>query len=189
MTQKRTVFLLALAALAILTQRSCYAQKESINPGDATNPKSVPNGPLSKKVREAGKSDSPVERKPDSNPSDSESKDNEEDETEILTTIKDVTLRDRDGKVIYRGAIDLSKTISRIKKGEKLDRFGNDGIVFQNREGRLPRKPKGYYHEFVHPTEKQGGPGPQRIVTGENGEFWYTHDHYRSFKRLDKPKK
>jgi ribonuclease T1 len=28
------------------------------------------------------------------------------------------------------------------------------------------------------------GRGPRRIVTGSRGEFYYTDDHYRTFKRI-----
>ncbi|MGE0607781.1 MAG: ribonuclease domain-containing protein [Pirellulales bacterium] len=97
--------------------------------------------------------------------------------------VENVTIKDLDGKVIYRGQIDLQPTIDRIAEGKHL-RFANDGSTFQNREGRLPRKPAGYYQEWVHPTEEQGGPGPQRIVTGKGGEMFYTHDHYRSFRKI-----
>jgi guanyl-specific ribonuclease Sa len=34
------------------------------------------------------------------------------------------------------------------------------------------------------PTPKEPGPGPQRLITGEEGEVWYTSDHYRSFRRI-----
>ncbi|WP_370634880.1 ribonuclease domain-containing protein [Flavobacterium sp. CECT 9288] len=39
----------------------------------------------------------------------------------------------------------------------------------------------GYYNEFVHPTPGVSGPGLMRIVTGQNGEVWFTVDHYKSF--------
>jgi guanyl-specific ribonuclease Sa len=95
-----------------------------------------------------------------------------------------VTLRDQDGEVIYKGDIDLTKTLERIESGQRISRFPNDGSVFQNREGRLPRQSPGYYHEWVHPTPDERGPGPQRIVTGEDGDIWYTHDHYKTFRRV-----
>lgn len=102
--------------------------------------------------------------------------------------IRSLSLKDQDGKVVYRGDIDLRPTVERIVAGRKL-RFSNDGSTFQNREGRLPRKPSGYYREWVVPTPGEDGPGPQRIVTGDHvdekpGEFWYTPDHYRTFQRL-----
>lgn len=93
------------------------------------------------------------------------------------------TIKDLQGKVVYRGDIDLTETITRIEAGEKL-RFRNDGSVFQNRERRLPTREAGYYREWVHPTAALDGPGPQRIITGKSGEIYYTADHYGSFKKL-----
>jgi ribonuclease T1 len=104
----------------------------------------------------------------------------------FLTQIPNVTVRDQDDKVVFRGTVDVGPTLKRIEQGEKL-RFSHDGIVFENREKRLPKKPSGYYHEYVHPTVKVGGPGPQRIVKGKGGEVFYTHDHYHTFLRLDQP--
>jgi guanyl-specific ribonuclease Sa len=97
--------------------------------------------------------------------------------------ITGLSLRDSSGRTIYRGQIDLAPTIERIAAGRRL-RFPNDGTTFQNRENRLPRRPPGYYREWVVPTPKEPGPGPQRLITGEGGEVWYTSDHYRSFRRI-----
>lgn len=97
--------------------------------------------------------------------------------------IEGLALRDADGRTIYRGAIDLAPTLERIAAGKRL-RFPNDGATFQNRERRLPGRPAGYYREWVVPTPGESGPGPQRLVTGEEGEIWYTPDHYRSFRRM-----
>ena len=97
--------------------------------------------------------------------------------------INGLSLRDSSGRTIYQGQIDLAPTIERIAAGRRL-RFPNDGTTFQNRENRLPRRPPGYYREWVVPTPKEPGPGPQRLITGEGGEVWYTSDHYRSFRRL-----
>lgn len=97
--------------------------------------------------------------------------------------VKNLTLRDEDGRTLYKGEIDLGPTVARIEAGRKL-RFAHDGSTFQNREGRLPREAPGYYQEWVVPTPGDDGPGPQRLVTGEQGEVWYTADHYRSFRRI-----
>lgn len=98
--------------------------------------------------------------------------------------VDSVVLRDVNGQVVYRGAVDLTATVQRVEAGARLDRFRQDGSTFQNRERRLPAKPAGYYREYVHPTPGLDGPGPQRIVAGEGGELYYTHDHYRTFRRL-----
>jgi guanyl-specific ribonuclease Sa len=100
--------------------------------------------------------------------------------------ISNLTIRNEDGKVVFRGEVDVGPTLDRIQRGEQLN-FSHDGSTFQNRERRLPQQAAGYYKEYVHPTQELSGPGPQRIVIGRRGEIYYTPDHYRSFQRLDKP--
>lgn len=107
-----------------------------------------------------------------------------EPERVVRTQIKNARIRDQGGKVVFQGTIDLRDTLDRIERGERGS-HSNDGSVFQNRERRLPGKPSGYYREWVHPTPKLRGPGPQRIVTGDEGEIYYTPDHYKTFERLD----
>ena len=62
--------------------------------------------------------------------------------------------------------------------------YSRDGIVFGNREGRLPRKPHGYYHEYTVPTPESHDRGARRIIAGKAAERYYTDNHYRSFKRI-----
>jgi ribonuclease T1 len=66
--------------------------------------------------------------------------------------------------------------------------------VFQNRERRLPAQPRGYYREYTVETPGSPDRGARRIVTGggDGGavlprEYFYTADHYRSFRRFDVP--
>lgn len=65
--------------------------------------------------------------------------------------------------------------------------YDRDGTVFQNREGRLPARPRGYYREYTVETPGSPDRGARRIVTGGDPptEFFYTDDHYRSFRRLE----
>ena len=37
------------------------------------------------------------------------------------------------------------------------------------------------YKEYVVPTAGVPGPGPQRIVIGNDGNWYYTPDHYDTF--------
>ncbi|HET6425844.1 MAG TPA: ribonuclease domain-containing protein [Planctomycetaceae bacterium] len=97
--------------------------------------------------------------------------------------IPKVTIKDQSGRVVYQGEIDLGPTLERIERGEKLS-HRNDGSTFRNLERRLPKKPAGYYTEYVHPTPGLNGPGPQRIVIGEQGETYYTADHYGTFRKV-----
>ena len=62
--------------------------------------------------------------------------------------------------------------------------YPRDGIVFGNREGRLPAQQRGYYHEYTVVTPGRHDRGARRIISGGEGEYYYTDDHYRTFKRI-----
>lgn len=87
------------------------------------------------------------------------------------------------GDVLPREAAAVLEAIARGGPFE----YRQDGSVFQNREGLLPRQPRGYYREFTVETPGSPDRGARRIVTGGDppSEFWYTDDHYRSFRRFD----
>lgn len=90
-----------------------------------------------------------------------------------------------DGRIVtWHGDVDLTGTVARIRRGARLQRWENDGDVFGNFEGLLPKQRRGYYREWVHPTPQAPGPGPQRVVSGADGDLWYTADHYESFIEL-----
>jgi ribonuclease T1 len=67
-------------------------------------------------------------------------------------------------------------------------RYERDGVVFGNRERHLPAQPSGYYHEYTVPTPGVKTRGARRIVCGgprtAPAACFYTHDHYRSFRRI-----
>ncbi|MFE0024974.1 ribonuclease domain-containing protein [Amycolatopsis sp. NPDC059021] len=64
--------------------------------------------------------------------------------------------------------------------------YPQDGTVFSNREGILPSRPSGYYHEYTVETPGSETRGARRIVTGERAqEDYYTADHYESFDLVD----
>lgn len=65
--------------------------------------------------------------------------------------------------------------------------YRRDGIVFQNREGRLPSAPRGTYHEYTVPTPGASDRGARRIITAGQppSAYWYTDDHYRTFRRFE----
>lgn len=62
--------------------------------------------------------------------------------------------------------------------------YRKDGSVFGNFEKRLPLYARGYYREYTVPTPGARNRGARRIVTGNGGEFYYTADHYNSFRRI-----
>lgn len=78
--------------------------------------------------------------------------------------------------------------LERIARGQPHP-YRQDGGVFQNREKRLPAQPRGYYREYTVETPGSDDRGARRIVTGGNPpvEYWYTQDHYRSFRRFELP--
>lgn len=74
-------------------------------------------------------------------------------------------------------------TIALIEQGGPFP-YNQDDSTFQNREGLLPSRPKGYYREYTVITPGESDRGARRIVTGGEGEFYYTDDHYASFQRV-----
>lgn len=56
-----------------------------------------------------------------------------------------------------------------------------DGGAFGNYEGLLPDEPRGYYAEYTVDTPGSDDRGARRIVAGDDGERYWTDDHYASF--------
>lgn len=75
--------------------------------------------------------------------------------------------------------------VRRIARGGPFE-HQQDGGVFGNYEGLLPKKPRGYYHEYTVETPGARTRGARRIITGGTPpEVWYyTNNHYRSFRRF-----
>ncbi|PZG89557.1 ribonuclease [Streptomyces sp. NTH33] len=76
-------------------------------------------------------------------------------------------------------------TLRLIDKGGPFP-YSQDGAVFQNREGVLPKQSTGYYHEYTVVTPGSPDRGARRIVTGQKTrEDHYTSDHYVTFKLVN----
>jgi ribonuclease T1 len=77
-------------------------------------------------------------------------------------------------------------TLALIQRGGPFP-HRQDGSVFQNREGRLPRQASGYYREYTVDTPGLDHRGARRIVAGGRPphEYYYTDDHYESFRRFE----
>jgi len=75
------------------------------------------------------------------------------------------------------------ETIELIRKGGPYP-YARDGVTFANREGRLPREKRGYYHEYTVKTPGERTRGARRIIAGKGGEMYYTDDHYNHFRRI-----
>jgi ribonuclease T1 len=81
--------------------------------------------------------------------------------------------------------VQARQTVSLIEKGGPFPYPHNDGVVFHNNEHLLPRETDGYYHEYTVPTPGSSDRGARRIITGRDGEFFYTGDHYEHFVPID----
>ncbi|MET9449546.1 ribonuclease domain-containing protein [Streptomyces cinerochromogenes] len=75
------------------------------------------------------------------------------------------------------------RTLALVDRGGPFP-YAKDGAVFGNFEGRLPRHPRGYYHEYTVPTPGSRDRGARRLVTGRGGEIYYTDDHYETFRAV-----
>ncbi|CAN7314664.1 ribonuclease [Pseudoxanthomonas sp. LjRoot168] len=78
------------------------------------------------------------------------------------------------------------QTLALIQRGGPFP-HRQDGSVFQNREGRLPRRERGYYREYTVDTPGRDHRGERRIVAGGQPprEYYYSDDHYESFRRFE----
>jgi ribonuclease T1 len=79
--------------------------------------------------------------------------------------------------------IEARSTLELVKAGGPFA-YPQDGRVFSNRERLLPMRKRGYYREYTVRTPGVRDRGARRIVAGRPGEYYYTDDHYRSFKRI-----
>ncbi len=74
-------------------------------------------------------------------------------------------------------------TLALIKSGGPFP-YEKDGSTFGNREGRLPPERRGYYREYTVRTPGGRDRGARRIIAGRHGQFYYTDDHYGTFRRI-----
>ena len=75
------------------------------------------------------------------------------------------------------------RTLALIRAGGPFP-YDRDGIVFNNREKLLPARERGWYNEYTVATPGVRNRGARRIVAARSGEFYYTDDHYASFRRI-----
>jgi ribonuclease T1 len=107
------------------------------------------------------------------------------------------------GAAIARGPVPISDiqtaalpgearaTLAQVRAGGPFP-YARDGSVFGNRENLLPARQRGYYREYTVKTPGAGDRGARRIVAGAgasgdvrtSGEYYYTDDHYNSFRRI-----
>ncbi|MFA6030469.1 MAG: ribonuclease domain-containing protein [Elusimicrobiota bacterium] len=92
----------------------------------------------------------------------------------------------------------ILKLIADVYYGRPLQ-YPKDGVVFANREGRLPAQAADYYHEYTVMPPKgsprtfkvgdreftvpppTGNRGVERVIIGGGELAYYTPDHYKTF--------
>ncbi len=74
-------------------------------------------------------------------------------------------------------------TLSAIKQGGPFA-YPRDGVVFKNYERILPKRMRGYYREYTVNTPGSHNRGMRRIISGKLNEYYYSDDHYKTFKRI-----
>lgn len=74
-------------------------------------------------------------------------------------------------------------TLRAIRQGGPFA-YSRDGVVFGNFERVLPMRTRGYYREYTVNTPGASNRGARRIISGEVNEYYYTADHYQTFKRI-----
>lgn len=78
------------------------------------------------------------------------------------------------------------RTVALIDAGGPFP-YAKDGATFNNFEGVLPSRPRGYYREYTVQTPGERDRGARRIVTGDRDrELFYTADHYDTFVRVQR---
>ena len=82
------------------------------------------------------------------------------------------------------------QTLALIREGGPYP-YEKDGTVFGNYERKLPRQRRGYYTEYTVRTPRVRSRGARRIIAGgrdgRHTEFYYTDDHYQTFRRIEFP--
>ncbi|MBF1258547.1 MAG: ribonuclease N [Lautropia mirabilis] len=82
------------------------------------------------------------------------------------------------------------QTLALIREGGPYP-YEKDGTVFGNYERKLPRQRRGYYTEYTVRTPRVRSRGARRIIAGGRDgrptEFYYTDDHYQTFRRIEFP--
>ena len=81
---------------------------------------------------------------------------------------------------------DVADTVRVIRSNGPFPFPRNDGVVFGNREHRLPDQIRGYYHEYTVNSPGARSRSTRRIITGGSAltnplQYFYTGDHYDSF--------
>lgn len=81
---------------------------------------------------------------------------------------------------------EAQQTVTLIDRGGPFP-YAKDGATFNNFEGLLPDRARGYYREYTVRTPGERDRGARRIVTGDDDrQLFYTADHYETFVRVQR---
>jgi ribonuclease T1 len=78
---------------------------------------------------------------------------------------------------------EAAETVALIEAGGPFP-YADDGETFLNSAGLLPEREVGYYRVYTVETPGSVEPTSRRIVTGTDGELYWTDDLYTSFRRI-----
>ncbi len=93
--------------------------------------------------------------------------------------------RDEVGTVALAGLpAEAQRTVELVLRGGPFP-YRRDGVTFENRERRLPPRGRGHYREYTVPTPGRRDRGARRLVVGAGRDFYYSDDHYRTFRRVE----
>ncbi|HYF61185.1 MAG TPA: ribonuclease domain-containing protein [Herpetosiphonaceae bacterium] len=161
--------ILTLAVLLALAWISTQAEDSGRRPGDSPAPSASVPATLTSRARPTAR---PLLRTPTPTPRPARATATPPASEDGLATVSIERLPD-----------EARVTIGLIDRGGPFP-YEKDGATFGNRERLLPRQPSGYYREYTVITPGSDDRGARRIVAGDNGELYYTDDHYASFRRV-----
>ncbi len=78
---------------------------------------------------------------------------------------------------------EAAETVALIEAGGPFP-YADDGETFLNSAGLLPQREQGYYRVYTVDSPGSVVPTSRRIVTGSDGELYWTDDLYTSFMRI-----
>lgn len=77
----------------------------------------------------------------------------------------------------------VAETVRLVQAGGPYP-YQRDGVTYHNNNRVLPQHPDGYYHEYTVKTPGSSTRGARRVIHGQGDEYFYTADHYASFRRI-----
>ena len=129
-----------------------------------------------------------IEVSPGDPPTESESPDDDEAGPAFPTAVAPSrTATDEESGLPTADLADLppeaAETVALIEAGGPFP-YDDDGETFLNSAGLLPQREAGYYQVYTVETPGSVEPTSRRIVTGTDGELYWTDDLYTSFRRI-----